>query len=248
VAIAACSNGGGGGGSNLALVQKGSLTACTSGSHEPFAFPKAGGGLQGFDIDLLDQLAKGLKLKLVTTDMPFEGIWRKPGDKACDVAAAAITITDQRKQEALFTQSYLPADQSLLVRKADQTAYSSIDELDGKTIAVQAGSAAENLAKSRAPKRAVIKPYANVADMLPALQGKQVDAIMQDQPTSAYEVKKDSSAVAIAATFKTNDVMAMAVARDAQPIVNALNTQLDTLKRDGAYDRTYETWFGKPTG
>jgi polar amino acid transport system substrate-binding protein len=245
--VAACSSSGGGAGSKLALLQKGTLTACTAGSNEPFAFAKEGGGLQGFDVDLLDQMAKGLKLKLAITDVPAEDIWLKPQAKACDVAAAAIVVSDQRRQQALFTQTYLNADQSLLVRKADQTAYSSIDELDGRTIAVQGGTPSEALAKSKAPKGATIKAFAKAGDMLPALIAKQVDATMQDQLTSSYNAKKDSN-VAVAATFRTGDTMAMAVAKDSQPVADAINAQLDALKRNGAYDRTFETWFGKPAG
>lgn len=244
LAAAAC-GGGGGAGSKLSLVDKGTLTVCSDPHDEPFEFAKGGDGYQGFDIDLVGALAKGLDLKVKIVPQPFQTIWTKPQTGVCDLAVSAITITDQRKSAALFSQPYFTTDLSLLVRKADESAYSSIDELDERTIGVVAGSTGEAYAQANAPKGATIKPFPDASQLVPALDSKEIDAVLQDQSVSDYVAGKRADALAVAATFNTDDNYGMAAATNAQQLVDAVNDQLDKLKSNKKYDQIYESWFAK---
>jgi polar amino acid transport system substrate-binding protein len=241
--LAAC-GGGGGAGSKLSLVDKGTLTVCSDPHLEPFEFPK-GDGYQGFDIDLVNAVAAGLDLKVKIVPQPFQAIWTRPQTGACDLAVSAISITDQRKSAALFSQPYFTTDQSLLVRKADESAYSSLDELDERTVGVEAGSTGEAYAQANAPKGATIKPFTDASQLLAALQSKDVDAVLQDQSVSNYLAGKHGDSLAVATTFATHESYAMAAATGAQQLVDAVNGQLDKLKSNKKYDQIYESWFGR---
>ena len=75
----------------------------------------------GFDVDIVDLVAAKLGVEQAIVDTPFEGI--KSGQDLstgkCDIAAAGMTITDERKKVILFSEPYFDATQALLVRDGD---------------------------------------------------------------------------------------------------------------------------------
>src|SRR4051794_1442186 len=106
--------------SGVSLVASGKLTVCTHLPYEPFQYKNDAGKIVGFDIDLMDLVAKKLGVTQAIVDTPFEGI--KSGQDlsagTCDVAAAGMTITKQRQAVMDFSKPYFDANQALLVRKA----------------------------------------------------------------------------------------------------------------------------------
>ena len=102
-------------GGPVQLVHPGELTTCTHLPYEPFQFPQ-GGRTVGFDVDLVDLVARDLGVRQNIVDTPFEGI--QSGESLnsglCDVAAAAMTINDVRKRNMDFSAPYFDAEQALL--------------------------------------------------------------------------------------------------------------------------------------
>ena len=82
----------------------------------------------GFDIDMIDLVAKTLGVTQTVVDTPFEGI--KSGQDLntgkCDLAAAGMTITDKRKEALDFSDPYFEATQALLVLLTDLLAASRL--------------------------------------------------------------------------------------------------------------------------
>ncbi|GAB2326201.1 hypothetical protein STREPTOSP366_14020 [Streptomyces variabilis] len=114
VLLAACtSTDDGGGGSTTAggveLVKAGQLTTCTHLPYPPFQ-SEIDGKVQGFDVALIDLVADDLGVKQQILDTPFEnfktGAFLNSGE--CDLAAAGMTITDERKKNVDFSDPYSP--------------------------------------------------------------------------------------------------------------------------------------------
>lgn len=121
--VAGCSSDDGGSGSKTAaggveLVKAGQLTTCTHLPYPPFQ-SEIDGKVQGFDVSLIDLVAKNLGVKQEILDTPFEnfktGAFLNSGE--CDVAAAGMTITEERKKNVDFSDPYFDATQALLVDK-----------------------------------------------------------------------------------------------------------------------------------
>jgi polar amino acid transport system substrate-binding protein len=104
------------------LVAAGKLTTCTHLPYAPFQ-SSDGGKVVGFDIDMMDLVAKKLGVTQTVVDTPFEGI--KSGQDLntgkCDVAAAGMTIKRERAKVIDFSMPYFNATQALLVRKGAPT-------------------------------------------------------------------------------------------------------------------------------
>ena len=119
--------------SGIELVKDGTLTICTHLPYEPFEFTD-GGEVVGFDVDLMDLVAEDLDLEQSIVNTPFETIetGQAMSTGKCDIAAAGMTITDERDQVIDFSDPYFEATQALLVKKG--AGYDSLESLDGKTL------------------------------------------------------------------------------------------------------------------
>src|SRR6185369_6840535 len=81
-----------------ALVTAGKLTVCTHLAYKPFQFKDDSGKIVGFDVDLMDVVAKKLGVTQDIVDIDFAQITSGAvfAAKKCDTGAAAITITPER--------------------------------------------------------------------------------------------------------------------------------------------------------
>ena len=231
---------------SLGLIEEGKLTVCTDAPYPPFEYQdETTNEWTGFDMDVVREIAAGIGegLELSVTVQPFDGIWLAPKAGTCDMVASAMTITDERKANALFTDGYFDADQSLLVRADDKDALTSLEALAGKTIAVQTGTTGETYAQENA-KDSTLKSFDEPAAMFLALEGKQVDAILQDLPVNAERALKDDK-TALTATFPTGEQYGFAVSQDNTALGDALNAGIAELKANGKYDEIYAKYFAK---
>ncbi|WP_226829588.1 transporter substrate-binding domain-containing protein [Brevibacterium aurantiacum] len=144
LALSACGGGGesepaatGEGG--VPLVKEGKLTTCTHLSYQPFQFEKDG-EVVGFDVDIVDAVAKKLGVEQEIVNTPFETITTGAAfnQDQCDVAAAAMTITPEREEAIGFSEPYFAANQAVLT-KDDKTAKDA-DALKDFKVGAQAGT------------------------------------------------------------------------------------------------------------
>jgi len=227
----------------FSTVASGKLTVCSDAPYEPFEFQDAAGKWTGFDMDIMTTVASRYGLSLEVTKQPFDGIWLAPAAKTCDVVASSMTITPERQQNALFSDPYFDADQSLMVRKDDAATYTTLASLSGKTIAVQTGTTGETYAKANATG-AKIQSFDDASAMFLALDSKQVDAILQDLPINAYRALQQGGASVVTATFKTGEQYGFGAAKDNTTLITAINDSLKQFKSDGTYDTIYAKYFG----
>ena len=229
----------------LGLIKDGAITVCTDAPYEPFEFQDATTKeWTGFDMDLMKVIATNIGgLSLNVTVQPFDGIWLAPKAKTCDLVASAMTITADRSANALFSEPYFDADQSLLVRIADKATLVDLASLKGKTIAVQTGTTGETYAKENA-KDSTLKSFDEPAAMFLALEGKQVDAILQDLPVNGARQVKEPTKFALTATFATGEQYGFALAQDNTTLASAINSGLKAAKDSGEYDTIFAKYFG----
>jgi polar amino acid transport system substrate-binding protein len=225
------------------LIADGKLTVCTDAPYEPFEFQDEAGEWTGFDMDLMREIAALIgDLELEVTVQPFDGIWLAPQAGTCDIVASAMTITEERAANTLFTDGYFDADQSLLVRAADADTYDSLESLAGKSIGVQTGTTGADYANENKPEGATIIEYEDAAAMFLALESGEVDALLQDLPVNAERALKNPDNV-LSATFSTGEQYGFAVSPSNAGLAEAVNEALATLRDNGGYDEIYGTYF-----
>lgn len=216
---------------------------CSDIPYEPFEFEGAGPrGLKytGFDIELLDAIAADSNAKLDVQDSDFDTIFTSVNAGKCDVVASAVTITDERKKNSLFSEPYFDADQSLLVRS--DSSVTKLAELTGKTIGVQTGTTGEQYAKDHTPDGATVKSYPDATSLFAAINGKQIDAVLQDLPVNSDRAGKDDS-VKVVDKIPTGEQYGFAMAKDNTSLQKTIDAGLAKVKDDGTYDKLYKKYF-----
>ncbi|GAA1175721.1 basic amino acid ABC transporter substrate-binding protein [Ornithinimicrobium humiphilum] len=247
--LAACgsddSNGSGDGdASGLDLVTDGTLTVCSDVPYAPFEdFDESSpSGFTGFDIDIVQAIADGLELDLVVKDSSFDGLQSglalNAGD--CDLAASAMTITEERKANLAFSEGYYDSLQSLLV-PAD-SGIASIADLEGKRVGVQQGTTGEAYANENVSGAEIVS-FPSDAELYQALQAGQVDALLQDLPVNLTHTT--DGRYTIVEEYDTDETYGLAMKKDNTALVEAVNEQLAALRDSGEYDELYDTYFSE---
>lgn len=251
LALSGCAtpSGGSGGGEPAAgdeygLVEAGTLTVCSDIPYAPFEFEGGdnGTGYTGFDIDLLDAVAKKLDLKLSVQDVGFEALQSGTtlASGTCDIGASAMTITEERKANIDFSDPYYESLQSLLVRT--DSGIESIDDLDGKNVGVQQGTTGEAYANENAAGASIVQ-YPSDGELWPAMQSGLIDAILQDQPVNLEHEKADD-AYKIVEEYETGESYGFAFAiGERDELLEAVNGALKELKDSGDYQTIYDNYF-----
>jgi polar amino acid transport system substrate-binding protein len=228
----------------VSLIKSGKIVTCTHLPYEPFQFEQ-GGKTVGFDVDLVDLVAKRLGVQQEIFDTPFEGIQSGEALNArkCDIAAAAMTITPERSQKILFSDPYFDADQALLVKKG--SGIDSFDDLKGKLLGVQTATTGKAYAEQNAvPTGVKIKDYEDLALELKSVQTGGVAAAINDIPVLLDFAKKNAD-VEVTATFKTNEKYGFGMKKaGSEELAKIVNEVIAKAKQDGTYTNIYKKWFG----
>ena len=250
VLVAACtSTDDGGSGTKTAaggveLVKAGQLTTCTHLPYPPFQ-SEIDGKVQGFDVSLIDLAAGDLGVKQEILDTPFEnfktGAFLNSGE--CDLAAAGMTITDERKKNVDFSDPYFEATQALLVGK--DSGITSLADLKskGEKLGAQAQTTGEDYAKKEG-----FDPvsFESSDAVLSGLRSGQVKAVIIDYPVVQGWLKNKANADAfqVAEQINTGEQYGFTVKKGNTKLLAAINKAIADAKADGTYKKLYEQWIG----
>lgn len=210
----------------------------------PFEFQKEGSKTyDGFDMDLARALGKQLGYKVELVSMGFDALIPALNANNIDVVVSGMTINEERKAAVDFSDPYYTSGLIIMVNK-DNNDIKSIKDLEGKRIACQIGTTGEKTARSVA--NAQVTAFNTNDEAVMELKNKGVDAIINDSPVVGYYL-----ALGGKDTMKTvGDVMeaeqyGMAVKKGNTKLIEELNKGMAELKKNGEYDKIYQTWFGE---
>ena len=243
--LAGC--GGGGGASSEApagvqLVQEGSLTMCTQLPYDPFEF-RQGNDIVGFDVDMVNLVAKKLNVTTQIIDTPFDTI-QSGADLdtgKCDIGAAAMTITDARKQNIDFSDPYFDATQALLVKT--DAGITNLAQLSGKRLGVQNSTTGADYAAANAAGAEIVT-FEDLGLLLTAVQTGNVDAAINDNGPLLDFAKKNPG-LTVTKEFDTGEQYGFGIRKGNTALTQAVNEAIATAKTDGTYTQIYTTWFGQ---
>jgi len=237
-------DGNGGDAASFDLVTDGTLTVCSDVPYVPFEDfdTSAPSGFSGFDIDIVSYIAEGLDLDLVVKDSSFEGLQSGLSLNAgeCDLAASAMTITDERAENLDFSEGYYDSLQSLLVPADSDIA--GIGDLSGKRVAVQQGTTGESYATENA-EGAELVSFPSDAEMYQAILASQVDAVLQDLPANVPHTADGK--FTIVEEYDTDETYGLAIKKGNTALVDAVNEQLTEMRDSGQYDEFYNQYFSE---
>ncbi len=209
----------------------------------PHAMAKLGGGIEGFNVDLANEIARRLKRPINIEATQFSGLIPGLNAKKYDWIAAPTTVTPERAKALLFTEGYLDTDFQFLVKKADPE-IKALEDLKGKTISVNKGSAYDTWAKANAEKYGFkFDVYDTNADAVQAVLSGRASANLAGNTVVAWAAKQNPM-VKTTYTIKTGLVWAVPFRIDDKAGRDQISMVIKCMKQDGALATLHEKWFG----
>ena len=218
------------------------LTVGANIGNVPWEFQDASGQFVGFEVDLINEVAKRLGKTAAIENIPFQGLFAAVQSGRIDMAVSSITITEKRLASVTFAQPYYDSDQSLTVTAASGIA--GLDGMKGKIVAVDTGSTGDIWATANQGKYgfAYISRYEGLAPAMLDLEAGRVDGYVSDIPALLY-YSKDKPQFKVVERIPSGEKYSIMFAKDA-PLAGQVNEILTTLKQEGFIAKLHQTWFG----
>lgn len=230
---------------------RGVLEIGCEAAYVPYEFVKDG-QIVGYDPDIMAIICPKMGVKPHFIDTAWAGIIPALYAGKFDCIVSAMTITKERAEKVLFSMPYADASNVILLR-ADETKIKTADNLSGKIIGVQLGSAAVNVIKTfeaklktkGLPGYAGVKQYDHYPEAYQDLLNKRVDAVVNSKSTLMVVMRDAPGKFKILPGI--SDIHAyfgMAFRKSDADLRDFMNTQLAAMKQDGTLAKLQIKWFG----
>jgi putative amino-acid transport system substrate-binding protein len=220
------------------------LNVGMSGGYFPFTFVKLD-ELQGFEVDFINAIAEetGDDLNFVT--MSFSGLVGALETGRIDTIANQITITPEREAKFAFSQPYVFDGAQVVVKKGNEETITSVDDLSGKTVAVNLGSNFEQLL-NELPNAADIDIRTYESNIAQDTALGRVDAFVMDRVSSAQLIAESPLPLTFAGKPFSEIRNALPFRNDEKgtELRNRIDAAITTLKENGTLAEISDKWFG----
>lgn len=233
-------------GSTMAKIKaRGKLIAGVDQTTFLFGFRNpATGNLEGFDIDMVKQLAqaifgsddpKYIQFRAISSGQRMQVL----EDHSVDVVVRTFSITCERLKDIDFSSVYYIAGQRILVN-GNSTAQSLADLAGKKVCATKASTSLAAITAD--PAKPVPISVDNWSDCLVMLQQGQVDAISTDDVILAGMTAQDPTLKIVGKAFTEEDY-GIGIPKGEDDMVRFVNAVLDHVRNDGPWQQSYTQWL-----
>ena len=194
----------------------------------------------GFDIELVEAIGKTMNKRIEWVDIDFKGLIPGLVSKRFDMAVSAIYITDERKKTVDFSDPYYAGGLVAMVKDGN-VAIKTLDNLNGKKVAVQVGTKSVGYLGTNYPQVQLVEVEKN-QEMFNLVDIGRADAAVTGKP-AAYQYVRTRGGLRVLEQQLTTEEYGMALRKDSPELTRAVNAALAKLKADGTYARIVKKWF-----
>ncbi|MGN7292508.1 transporter substrate-binding domain-containing protein [Rhizobium sp. SAFR-030] len=222
---------------------EGTLKTALDGTFAPHAMPTLDGKVEGFNVDLVNLIGERLGKKIELTSAQFSGLIPALQAKTYDFLAAPVTVNAERAANLLFTEGFMDTNFAFVV-PANAPDYASLDDLKGKTIAVNKGSAYDSFLRERQAQYGwTIESYGTNTDAVAAVVAGRADANLAGATVAAWAAKQNPQ-VKLSYEYPTGLVWGLAFRKDDLEGRKMIDRAIECLKIDGSMAELSKKWFG----
>jgi octopine/nopaline transport system substrate-binding protein len=253
-----------------AAAQEKTLKIATEGAYAPWNFTGAGGKLEGFEIDLANDLCARMKVKCEIVAQDWDGIIPALTAKKYDAIMAGMSITDKRKEVINFTIPYadtpsvfmtakdsplakLPGTGQAFNLSTQQVATEKAIEdlkplLKGKSIGVQTSTIQANFADQYLKGTAEIREYKTTEQHDLDLAAGRIDAVFAGAAQVIGTLEKpDFKYYGVVGPSLTGGLLGAGIAvglrKDEADLKKAFDEAIQGAIKDGTIQKLSMKWF-----
>jgi octopine/nopaline transport system substrate-binding protein len=242
----------------------------TEGAYAPWNFTGAGGKLEGFEIDLANDLCGRMKVKCEIMAQDWDGIIPALQAKKYDAIMAGMSITDKRKEVIDFSLSYANSPNGYLVAKnsplakmpgtgqafnltnqqaeAEKAIEATKALLKGKTVGVQGSTIHSSFADKYLKGTAEVREYKTTEAHDLDLAAGRIDAVLADATAIIGTLEKpEFKDYQIAGPSITGGLLGAGVGvglrKDDADLKKMFDDAIKAAIADGTTKKLSEKWF-----
>lgn len=226
----------------------------TEAGYPPFEFVAPNGEIQGFNIDIGNEICKRLEAECTWLDQSFDSLIPGLQARKFDLANSTMTATDARRRVIDFSHPlYIVA--SRLVTHKNNNLEPTVESLKGLRIGVQQGTTMETYARKEwAPKGIQIIAYPSYTNAYTDLAAGRIDASFQEaanavdgflnKPEGA-DYHLSGSTIKDSATL--NEPIALGIRKGNKNLKQQVDATIQTMLADGTIQKLSEKYFESGT-
>ena len=225
-----------------AIKKAGKLVVGTEAQYAPFEFKDMNANFVGCDMWLAQQIADALGVKLEVMDMSFDGIIPAVKSGQADIGIAAMTVDGERVKEIDFTEVYQKDEQKLIVKKGNESVYTSKESLAGEQVGAQRGTVQSKLVENALPESKLFE-----LDKWPALAlevaNGNIAAIVVDGAVADGLIANNDNIVIADFEFSKEDAnfgKAGVLAKGHDDLKELVNAVITNVQNDGSFQAAYD--------
>lgn len=194
----------------------------------------------GFDIDLMNAIADEAGFQVEYNNVAWDPLLAGMATCQYDASISAMTITEERKENFLFSDPYFEAGQIVTVRQ-DNTDIMGPESLPGKVIGAQIGTTGaievENM------EGAELRTYDDISLAFQDLLNDQIDAVVADNPLALAYVGENPDTLKTVGPVFTEENYGIAVCNTMPELQERINQGLAAVQADGTLDQLVQKWL-----
>lgn len=210
----------------------------------PWAMKDKKGELVGFEIEVAQQLAKDMGVKVEFVPTKWSGIIPSLLAGKFDVIIGGMTVTPERNLKINFTNPYYFTGQGLLAHKK-MTEGMTLEDFNrpGITLAARLGSTAALAAKERFPK-ATLRLFDDEPAAVQEVRNGRVHAMVAGEPLPAHSAAMAPDLLKVYPEQLMREPISFGIRKGDVDALNFFNNWIEIVKGRGWIDQRYHYWFG----
>lgn len=219
------------------------VTIATDATWPPMEFVNADKEIVGFDIDLMNEIAKAGGFKVEFQNTAWDGIFAGLANGDYDAVISSVTITEDRKKTMDFSDSYINAGQVLIV-SSDLKGITMLSEMTGKAVGAQIGTTGAIEIQNTAGVE--LKTYDELGLAIEDLVNGRIDGVVADTPIAADFVLQNETykgKLQIVGEPFTDEYYGIAVKKGNSEILAMINAGLAEVLKKGTDEKLKDKWL-----
>ena len=221
------------------------VRVCSTGDYRPFTYRDPQGRWSGMDVDLANDLATRLGVRLDLVPTTWSSLMHDLDDH-CDLAVGGITITLDRAKVARFSTPYLRDGKAAVVRCADAARYRSLADVDRTGVRVVVNPGGTNADFDHATlKNATIVEYPDNDTIFEQVAQGRADAMITDASEIRWQTARNTRLCGVSVEHPfTFSQKAYLIPRADAMFQQWIDQWLDVVAHDGTFAATSRKWLG----
>lgn len=209
-------------------------------SNPPWEFKNEQSVFEGFEVDLVTEIAERMGAELNIQDLGFQALFAATSSGRIDAAISTITITPERLENQAFTQPYYDSDLGLVTA---QDGVSSLEELEGQPVGALASSTGETWIAENTEEYGFgeYRSYSSQQGLLLDVANGRVAAGIGDILGFEFAAEQ-MPALKVAQRIRTGEQFAIMMPKNSDKL-EAVNAAITGIKEDGTMAGLYRKWL-----